>query len=116
MAHYKDLLVYQRGFEFVRLIYRLTLKFPKEELYGLTSQLRRAVVSVIANIAEGQGKSTEKDFLKFLYISNGSLNECECYLDLSLSLGYITQEQFDFIFKRHQEVRYLLSRLIASKV
>lgn len=116
MASYKDLLVCQQGFEFVRLIYRLTLRFPKEENYGLTSQLRRAAVSVIANIAEGQGKLTTKDFLKFLYISNGSLNECESYLDLCLSLGYINQEQFDFIYKKYQEVKYLLFRLIVSKL
>ncbi len=115
MSSYKDLLVYNRGFEFVRLIYRLTLLFPKEETHGLTSQFRRAGVSVIANIAEGQSKPTKKDFLKFLYISSGSLNECECYLDLALALEYITHEQYVFLDKKRREVGYLLSRLIMSQ-
>jgi len=73
MQDYHDLLVWSKSLEFVKLVYKLTNLFPKEEIYGLTSQLRRAAVSVLANIVEGRGKSTDKDFLKFLYISKGSL-------------------------------------------
>jgi len=76
MQDYHNLLVWKRSLEFVTLVYRLVKLFPPDELYGLTSQLRRATVSVMANIAEGRGKASDKDFLRFLYISNGSLNEC----------------------------------------
>ena len=114
MSSYKDLLVDQRAFVFVSLVYRLIKHFPSEERYALISQFTRAAVSVIANIAEGQAKPTKKDFLKFLYISSGSLNECECYIDLALELGYITKEQHTYIDEKRREVGYLLSKLIKS--
>lgn len=114
MHDYHKLLVWKRSFEFVKLVYRLTAHFPKEEIYGLTSQLRRAAVSVLANIVEGRGKKTDKDFLRFLYIANGSLSECQCYFEVSLDLGYINKEQFDYIEKKRKEVGYLLYKLIKS--
>lgn len=97
---YKELLVYQRGFEFVCLVYRLVKHFPNDERFAMISQLTRAAVSVIANIAEGQAKPTTKDFLKYLYISSGSLNECECYIDFALALEYISEEQYEYIDKK----------------
>lgn len=100
--------------EFVKLVYRLTLLFPKDELYGLVSQLRRASVSVVANIVEGRGKSTDKDFLKFLYISKGSLNECQLYFELALELDFINKEQFDYIENKRGEVGFLLYKLIKT--
>ena len=100
--------------EFVKLIYRLTKLFPKEELYGLTSQLRRAAVSVVPNIVEWRGKPTDKDFKRFLYISKGSLNECQLYLELTKELEFINEEQFNFIEKKRGEVGFLLYRLIKS--
>jgi len=114
MQDYHDLLVYQKTIKFVSLVYRLTKLFPREELYGLISQLRRAAVSTLANIAEGRGKPTDKDFLKFLYISVGSLNECQCYFELALELEYINQEQFDYISNKRNEIGYLLTKLIKS--
>ncbi len=114
MQDYHNLLVWKKGFEFVKLSYRLTNHFPREEMFGLTSQFRRAAVSVLANIAEGRGKPTDKDFLKFLYISKGSLNECQCYLELAQSLEYINLEQFIFMLKRVNEVAYLLNGLIKN--
>lgn len=108
------MLVWKKAFDFVKLVYRLSAHFPKEEVFGLTSQLRRAAVSIIANIAEGRGKSSDKDFLRFLYISKGSLNECQCYLELVLELSYINQEQFDFIENKRREVGYLLYTLMKS--
>src|SRR3989339_646804 len=101
MHDYHNLLVWKRTLEFVKLVYRLVKLFPRDELYGLVSQLRRAVVSVLANIVEGRGKPTDKDFLKFLYISNGSLNECQCYFELAKELEFISQIQFDYIQKKN---------------
>lgn len=114
MQDYHDLLVWKEAFAFVKLIYRLSSHFPKEEMFGITSQLGRAVVSVVANIVEGRGKNSDKDFLRFLYISKGSLNECQCYLELVLELKFINKEQFMFIDNKRKQVGYLLFKLIKS--
>ena len=114
MHDYHDLLVWSKSLEFVKLVYKLTNLFPKEEIYGLTSQLRRAAVSVLANIVEGRGKSTDKDFLKFLYISKGSLNECQCYFELAKELKFINNNQFEYIENKRGEVGFLLFKLIKS--
>jgi four helix bundle protein len=114
MQDYHDLLVWKKAFEFVKFVYQLSGHFPNEEMFGLTSQLRRAAVSVMANIVEGRGKPSVKDFLKFLYISKGSLNECQCYFELAEGLGYINKEQFSFIERKRGEVGYLLYKLIDS--
>lgn len=114
MQDYHDLIVWKKAFEFVKDTYKLTEKFPKHEIFGLISQLRRAAVSILANIAEGRGKPTDKDFLRFLYISKGSLNECQCYIELAEALSYITKEQAEQIEKKRGEVGYLLFKLIQS--
>ena len=85
---FTDLLVWQKAHTFVMSIYRMSEQFPKSEMYGLTSQLRRAGVSIPANIAEGFGKPTIKDKLRFLGYSKGSLEECRYYLILAKDLGY----------------------------
>ena len=100
--------------ELAKLTYKLTKHFPKEEVFGLTSQLKRSVISITTNIVEGRGKSTDKDFLKFLYISNGSLNECRCYYEIALELNFINQEQFEYIDTKRKEVEFLLFKLIKS--
>jgi len=114
MQDYHDLLVWKRAKELVILVYQITKSFPVDELYGLTSQLRRAAVSVLANIVEGRGKLTIKDFLRYLFISKGSLNECQCYFELALDLKYINEEQFNVIEKKRGEAGYLLYQLIKS--
>jgi len=76
--------------------------------------LRRASVSVISNIVEGRGKATDKDFLRFLYIAKGSLNECQCQIEIALALEFITTEQSDFIINKLNEVGYLLYKLMSS--
>ncbi|MHB0945598.1 MAG: four helix bundle protein [Sedimentisphaerales bacterium] len=86
--NFTDLLVWQKAHSFVMSIYRLCEKFPKSETYGLISQMRRAAVSIPANIAEGFGKSSIKDKMRFLEISKGSLEECRYYLILAGELGY----------------------------
>jgi len=80
---FKDLIVWQKGIELVNEIYKVTKHFPKEELYGLTSQIRRAAISIPANIAEGWGRGTTKNYIQFLEISRGSLYELETLIIIS---------------------------------
>jgi four helix bundle protein len=86
---YKELLIWQKGIKIVVLVYKLTRNFPKEEIYALTSQLKRASVSVSSNIAEGFGRQTDKSFNHFLNISRGSLNEIETQLIIARELEFI---------------------------
>jgi four helix bundle protein len=85
---YKDLLVWQKSIDLVDEIYRLTRRYPKSETYGLSSQMQRAAVSVAANIAEGSGRDSTKEFIHHLSYSLGSLAETETYLTVSLRLEY----------------------------
>lgn len=89
---YKELLIWQKGIRIVLQVYKLTQNFPKEEIYALTSQLKRASVSIPSNIAEGFGRQTDKSFNHFLNISRGSLNEIETQLIIAKELGFILDE------------------------
>ena len=89
---YKDLLIWQKGIKIVILVYKLVRLFPQEELYALTSQLKRAAVSVPSNIAEGYGRNTDKSFSHFLDISRGSLFEIETQIIIANELGFILDE------------------------
>ncbi|RQW85283.1 MAG: four helix bundle protein [Geobacter sp.] len=90
---YKELIAYQKSYELTILIYRLTETFPKEEMYGLTSQIRRAAVSIPSNIAEGFMRGA-KEYVQFLKIALGSAAEVETQLSLSKDLGYCNSEDF----------------------
>lgn len=90
MNNHKDLLLYQKSLDLVEYIYRLTKAFPADERFGLTSQLRRSAVSLPSNIAEGAGRRGKKEFIQFLYIGLGSLNEMETQIEISRRLGYIS--------------------------
>jgi four helix bundle protein len=113
---YHRLLVWQKGHQLVKEVYEITKKFPKEEVFGLTSQTRRAAVSVVANIVEGHAKSvrSNREFLRFLDMSYGSLAEVEYYLELSLSLKYLTISEYNKVEELRREVGALLHRLILS--
>ncbi len=111
---YKSLKVWRESHELTLLVYKLTVSFPKEELYSLISQMRRSAISVTANIVEGQSRQTKKEFLKFLYIASGSLAELEYYFDLSLDLKYINKEIFDRLDEQRLVVGKLLQGLIVS--
>ncbi len=87
---FEELIVWQKAHQFVLLVYNLTKEFPKEEVYGLTSQFRRASVSIAANIAEGYKKTGKKDKLRFFNIAQGSLEECRYFLILTKDLNYKT--------------------------
>ena len=103
---FKDLIVWQKAHGFVLSVYRITLEFPKEETYGLTSQFRRAAVSIPANIAEGFRRKGRPDKYRFMNIAQGSLEECRYYLILAGDLGYIEE---DDLMNRLEEVSKLLS-------
>ncbi len=111
---FRKLLVWQKAHQLVMLIYKFTENFPKSELFGLTSQIRRAIVSVPANIAEGYAAGGKGQFSRFLNIAKGSLAEVEYYLILAADLNYITGEQYKENENLRGEVGFLLYRLIQS--
>lgn len=94
---FQRVIAWQKAHEFVLLIYRISKHFPDDERYGLTSQLRRAAVSIEANIAEGYRKISRADKLRFLNIAQGSLEECRDYHILTKDLGYICEEEYEQI-------------------
>ncbi len=112
--YFKKILAWEKADDLVMKIYLLTKKFPKDELYGLTSQLRRAAVSVPANIAEGSGRKTEKDYLNYLYIAKSSLVEVEYYLHLGKRLRYFDENSFLEIMEIQSESARILHGLIKS--
>jgi len=91
---FRKLLVWQRTHEMVLSVYKMTEKFPKSEMFALTSQIKRAVVSIPANIAEGQGTGTKAQFARYLDIAKGSLSEVEYYFVLAKDLNYISPETY----------------------
>lgn len=111
MHRYKDLRVWQFARELARDIYALSQSFPREEVFGLTSQIRRASVSIMLTIAEGAGRSTEKDFAKFLTIASGSANEVESAAIIAFDQGYITEEQLSSISEKIESLNNMLFRL-----
>ena len=114
METHKDFRVWQQSIEMVTSIYLMTQSFPKEEIFGLTSQLRRASVSVPSNIAEGYARGTDKEKLHFLRISSGSMSEVETQLILGLNLGYIDQEKYNELSETVTSVWKQLNSLISS--
>lgn len=91
---YRKLLVWKESHKLILLIYQITQHFPKDEIYGLISQIRRAAISIGANIVEGYARQSRKELLQFLSIAKGSLAEVEYYVDLSFDLRYISQEEY----------------------
>ncbi len=109
---YKDLIVWKKAKDLAIEIYKITRDFPKEEVFGMTNQLRRAVVSISNNISEGTGRQYKKDTIQFLFVSNGSLNEVESMLQIANELGFIKEKQTDELVERTEEVRKLLKGFI----
>ncbi len=91
---HRDLIAWQKAVKLAEAVYQLTRSFPKEEVYGLTSQIRRCAVSIPANVAEGQGKRSNKEFQQFLGHARGSLLELDTHLELTLRFGYINFEAY----------------------
>lgn len=111
---HRDLSVWQIGIEISEAVYSLTKQFPKEELYGMTSQVRRAAISVPANIAEGNARDSTKEYLRFLAIAVGSLAEVETYLELALRLNYSSREQITTLSELIAQERRMLRGLQRS--
>ena len=109
---YEDLIVWQKAMDLVTEIYRIVKLLPNEELYALSSQMKRAAVSIPSNIAEGQGRSTTKDFVKFLYIAKGSKAELETQLLICVRLNYLSQLQIEASKSLLNEIGKMLYVLI----
>lgn len=109
---HKDLKVWQESMTLVVDVYKVTEELPKHEIYGLTSQIRRATVSIPSNIAEGAGRRGEKEFIRFLFIALGSLSELETQLEIAHRLNYISN--LESVNKSIYFIRNMLSNLIKS--
>jgi four helix bundle protein len=114
LKNYKELNVWQKSYELCLKIYRITAKFPNEERYGLTSQIRRSAVSIPSNIAEGYGRKTTVDYIRMLYISYGSVCELETQILLAGDLGYIEKGELGTARKDIAEIERMLKALIKS--
>ncbi len=114
LKNYKDLNVWQKSYRLCLDIYSFTRKFPKEEVYGLSSQIRRAAVSVPSNIAEGYGRKTRKEYIQALYIAYGSLCEVETQIMLAGDLDYIESEALKELISDLRDSERMLKALIRS--
>lgn len=109
---FRDLLVWQKSMRFVTEIYEITKQFPREENFGLTSQIRRSTVSVPSNIAEGFGRQGLGDYIRFLNIAIASLFEMQTQLEISYNLEYTSKEKFEILYENSREIERMLSSLI----
>ena len=114
LKSYRDLEVWQKAMDLVVGCYRMTEQFPKTELYGLTSQLQRAAVSIPANIAEGQGRSHTREFLNHLSVAYGSLMEVETHLEIAARLEYLDQAELHRLLDQTGEIGRMLNRLMQA--
>jgi four helix bundle protein len=111
---FRDLVVWQKSMQLAVEVYRLTKSFPREEVYGLTSQMRRSAVSIPSNIAEGHGRLNAKEFRQFLGIARGSTYELQTQLELAQSLEFASLDQIDSSSKLSQEVERMIFALLGS--
>jgi four helix bundle protein len=114
MQNFRNLLVWQKSHSLTIHVYNITKNFPNTELFGLTSQLRRASSSIPTNIAEGCGRGSDKDFGRFIQIALGSASETEYLLLLSNELGYITKNDSEIIILETEEVKKMLTTLLKT--
>jgi four helix bundle protein len=108
MDNFRNLIVWKRAVELATDVYQKTINFPKYELYGITSQIRRAAVSISSNIAEGAGRRSNKEFANFLGISYGSACELETQLLIAKNLKYLKGDDFDTLFNDLNEIQKML--------
>lgn len=111
---HRDLIVWQKAMDLTVQIYQITSSFPKEEIYCLTSQIRRASASIPANIAEGQGRRFSREFQQFLANSRGSLLELDTHLELAFRINYLNKEQYQNLRDKCDEVGRILNGLMRS--
>ncbi len=111
---YRDLKVWQQGMDLAEACYRVTRGFPKDELYGMTSQIRRAAASIPANVAEGRGRESPGEFIQLLRVAQGSLKELETHLLLSERIGLMLPKEAEAMLARCEAVGKMLRALIRS--
>jgi len=111
---YRDLKVWQQAMDVAEVCYHLTRRFPREEIYGLTSQIRRAAASVPANIAEGNGRDTRREYIQFLRVAQGSLKELETHVILCTRIGLVTPVASEGVLGQCEAVGKMLRALIRS--
>ncbi len=114
-SHHKNLIVWQKSMKLVTELYHTTSYFPKEEIYGITSQIRRAAVSIPSNIAEGYGRKHDKELLRFLSVALGSATELETQLIICREINYLSADKFEELNGLNMEVIRMLSRLIEKR-
>jgi len=114
LKNYKELEVWRKAKDFAVEMYRVTESFPRTEQFGLTSPIRRAATSIAANIAEGWGRGTTKEYIHFLLIARGSSMELETHLIIAADLGYLNEKQWDEIQSRIQGIAQMLNRLVQA--
>jgi len=111
---YRKIEAYQLANDLVLSIYKATKKFPKEELFGLTVQMRRAAISIPANIAEGATRKSKREYLRFLYVAKGSMAELEFFITISKSLGYLNDNDYQELERKRNKAGGKLYRLVVS--
>jgi four helix bundle protein len=109
---YRDLLTWQKSLALVTEIYRVSRSFPKDEVYGLAQQMRRSAVSIPSNIAEGYGRNSTSDYVRFLRVASGSLYELQTQAEIALNLRYLKKSDFDKLYESSREIERMLSSLI----
>ena len=114
MKSYRDLIVWQKSVAMVTLVYKLLKVFPKDEKFGLTAQLKRSSVSVPSNIADGYGRNSIKDYIRFLNISRGSLYEVQTQFQIALNLKFIKEKDLEEIKSLSMEIEKMLNSLISK--
>jgi four helix bundle protein len=114
VRNYTELIAWQKAMDLVEAVYTLSSRFPREEMFGLTSQIRKAAVSVPSNIAEGQGRWTTGEFIQFLGIAHGSLREVETQTRVAVRLKFVTQADAEPVFQVAAEVGRLIQGLKKS--
>jgi four helix bundle protein len=112
--NFRDLIAWQKAMDLVEEVYVASSRFPRDELYGLTSQLRRAAISIPCNIAEGQGRRTSGEFVHFLSVAHGSLREVETQILIAERLKYVSAERTEHFIALTAEIGRLLSGLSSS--
>src|SRR5437763_15830431 len=116
IRHYRDLIAWQRAMDLAQTVYEVSASCPKEEIYGIVSQMRRSAVSIPSNIAEGQGRKSDGDFRRLLAIAHGSICELETQVILAGRLGFLAKEQVDRVLEDSAEVGRLVNGLYSSIV
>mgnify|MGYP001590322825 CR=1 FL=1 len=114
MSTYKKLLIWQKAMSLVTETYEITKQFPKEELFGLTSQIRRSAISIPSNIAEGYGRKSNKEYFRFLTISISSLFEFQTQIEISKNINYLNENDFNKLYKDSRELEVMMTSFIGK--